>query len=374
MQTLNNTGFRICVYGGQFGSEGKGCVAEHLISNYHDLTRRLVVFGENAPNSGHNNSMGKTQSLPVSAYFADAVLLGPDSAIDPELLMRELKAIRLHRPNLVAYVHENAAMIERNAAEMEKADDLAARVASTTTGGGWARTRKAFHRDVNLTMRGASHLTGFEVVDRTRWFELLVGFEQDDWLFECSQGMMLDTNLGYYPCVTSRTTHPRAAIERNGLGPSAQWSFAGTFRTYPIRTGGNSGPTGGKELTWEQVGVKPEIAVVTKRVRRVFEFSAADFLYSVGLVRPDIIAFTHLDYLPEAWRGNYGFIEWLSKSSGLGRGMRSHPYFTNACFLTSQAPSMFTYLGTIFAGPVIRHDLSPFEIPAEQTIKLRGIL
>lgn len=343
-------GFKFCVYGGQFGSEGKGCVAEWLIRQFR-TTDKLVVFGENAPNSGHTSTKGKTRSLPVSAYDADVVMLGPDAAIDPVLLATEIRQIRLKNPKLTVYVHENAATITEADLLNEKSSGLGTRISSTMTGGGSARTNKAMYRQTSCIIRQASHFSEFEVVDRVRWMELVYGFEDQDCLFECSQGLMLDLNLGYYPYVTSRTTHPRAAIERNGLGPSSDWSFIGVYRSYPIRTGGPSGPTGGKELTWQQIGVKDEIATVTGRVRRVFEFSGADFLYSLQLVRPNAVAFTHLDYLPVACRSQWGFVEWLGKVVGLGQSIGSHPNIRKLVTITSDAPAMFTYHGELFLTP-----------------------
>lgn len=344
---MSTTGFRFCVYGAQYGSEGKGCMAEWLIAAYR-TKEKLVVFGENAPNSGHTNSKGKTRSLPVSAYFATHVILGPDSAIDPHLLMAEVTQIKLSNPNLQVYVHDTAAMISMADAEHEEKGGLAGRVGSTVSGGGRARTNKAYLREDGLVMKGFTGMTGgvFEVVNYVRYFELLEGLSDGDWLFECSQGLLLDMNLGRYPFVTTRSTHPRAAIERNGLGPSGEWSFVGVYRTYPIRTGGNSGPTGGKELTWDQVGVRQEIATVTKRIRRVFEFSGSDFIYSLNLVRPVAIAFTHLDYLPAAYQEWPGFQHWLAGAIFGGVNLLDYPSVRKLQFITSDAPSKFTYHGS----------------------------
>lgn len=288
---------KFVVYGAQFGSEGKGAFAEYLIRERTDKCKPLLVIGENSPNSGHSNSKGKTRSLPVSAWYADDVLLGPDSAIDPFLLLKELEAIRGSRgsgsPRV--FIHENAAMITDAHIRAEVESTLVERVASTTSGGGWARTEKARHRQVRDTIK---HFVTNEwvLLDNEGYDRYLQKVRGWNWLFECSQGLHLDLNLGYYPSVTSRSTHPRCAIERNGLG-FVPWEYYGVHRTFPIRTGGNSGPTGGREMLWAEVGVPQEIAVVTKRIRRVFEFSAADFFRGIRLVRPAGIAFTHGDYI-----------------------------------------------------------------------------
>ena len=337
-----NQGFRICVFGAQFGSEGKGCAAEYLIKRYRNPEKRLVVYGENAPNSGHTNTIGKTRSMPVSAYLADVCILGPDSAIDPTILTKEVIAVKAVNPNLQVYVHENAALITLNSIHNEQQSGIEQSISSTVTGGGAARTSKALHRDRRFTMyEERTRAAGYTIVDQVEYFELLADLGEEDSLFECSQGLMLDLNLGYYPYVTSRTTHPRAVIERNGLGPSGDWLFAGAYRTYPIRTGGNSGPTGGRELSWEEVGVPKEIAVVTKRVRRVFEFSGADFIRSLNLVRPQFLMFTHLDYLQEVAQTPHGFLDWLGRSVGIGSTLLEHPLLRHVPIYGSMQPSKF---------------------------------
>lgn len=288
---------KFVVYGAQFGSEGKGAFAEYLIREKTDRDQPLLVIGENSPNSGHSNSKGKTRSLPVSAWFADEVLLGPDSAIDPFLLLKELEAIRNSRDGggPQVFIHDHAAMITDAHVRREAESTLIERVASTASGGGWARTEKARHRQSRDII---SHFVTneWQTLSNREYDKYLLRREHWNWLFECSQGLHLDLNLGYYPSVTSRSTHPRCAIERNGLG-WVNWEYYGVHRTFPIRTGGNSGPTGGREMSWTEVGVPQEIAVVTKRIRRVFEFSAVDFFRGIRLVRPAGIAFTHGDYL-----------------------------------------------------------------------------
>lgn len=341
---MNNIGFRHCVFGGQFGSEGKGCVAEWVIAEHHDLGRKLVVFGENSPNSGHSNSKGKTRSLPVSSYYADLVVLCPDAAVDPVLLVSEIRAIRAANPKLQVVIHENAALITATDVEFEKSSSLEGRVASTVTGGGKARTNKCFVRDRSNTMgqlRGME--IGYEIVNHDEYFSLICANESADWLFECSQGLMLDVNLGYYPYVTSRTTHPKAAVMRNGLDLwETPWSFLGAYRCHPIRTGGNSGPTGGRELQWEELNKPKEIAVVTKRTRRVFEFSETDFLRSMAMAKPTAVFFTHADYLSEEYRTKQGFKLWLSQRLPQ---LDSFPEMRDIGVLYSEYPGIFSFIG-----------------------------
>ena len=318
---------KICVYGGQFGSEGKGSVAEILIKGpTRSAGKKLAVFGENSPNSGHTNSVGKTRNVPVSAFFADAVIMGPDSVISPECLVADLQAILAYRAAndltnvFQVYIHENAALCNPSDSQMETG--MVERVSSTGSGSGWARTSKFFYRDGVATIGGSDTLRDavvkagisvVSIVNTNQYLSLVDGIfsENHDCVFECSQGALLDPNFGYFPYVTTRTTLARVAIERNGLG-GAVWDYVGVYRTYPIRTGGPSGPTGGQETTFEKIGVPSEQATVTKRIRRVFEFSKSDFLKSLMLNRPDVVAFTHLDYLGIDPGDFNAFFGWLT--------------------------------------------------------------
>jgi hypothetical protein len=111
----------------------------------------------------------------------------------------------------------------------------------------------------------------------------------------------------------------RVAVERNALF-SLGFQYVGVYRTYPIRTGGPSGPTGGKEITFADIGVPNEIATVTKRIRRVFEFSRDDFQLTINLNRPWIVAFTHLDYIGVSPENLSGFMDWYRNETNGGIG------------------------------------------------------
>lgn len=372
---------RIAVYGAQFGSEGKACVAEHIIKtrlggravmNEHGVTTRHgytkpVILGENAPNSGHTCSEGKTRNIPASSYFGQCVFIGPDAVIDPDVLCADVRQVLEKNPELVVWIHEHAARCSVQNIRNERDIALEARVASTITGGGSARSEKQLVRNIHLTIGAdttwipgdlAAHVI---IVRRQNWLTELMMHADLPWIYEGSQGLMLDVNLGYYPFVTSRTTHPMAALARNGFLVGCQgendpaWRMVGTFRTFPIRTGGNSGPTGGQELQWGGsdsggmlYGIQPEIATVTHRTRRVFEFSAVDFWYSVSVNRPHEIFFTHVDYLglaAHSERDQERFRGWLSGKlflSGMPNG-----WLSQVPLSISSSPSFFAELGTL---------------------------
>lgn len=315
---------KVCVYGGQYGSEGKGSAAEWFARN-RDTSKRLAVFGENSPNSGHTCSKGKTRNLPASSFFADDVILGPDSVISPDILLGDLQQIKLANDGRAprVFVHEHAALAFARHAEQEFSDGVVASISSTGSGSGAARMEKQYLRRQCAIIKDADvnyQDHGIILVSRRQYVELINGYDHADCIFECSQGTLLDVNWGIYPFVTSRQTLPRVAIERNGLG-GIDWSYAGVFRTFPIRTGGPSGPTGGMELEWANLGVPAEQASVTKRIRRVFNFNREDFRLALQLTRPSIVCFTHLDYIGVPPDDALGFLTWYHEKTNGGVGL-----------------------------------------------------
>jgi adenylosuccinate synthase len=318
------------VYGGLFGSEGKGCVAEHLCQ---ELGRgeiganhpRLVITGDNSPNSGHTCSLGKTRNLPASSFYADTVLIGPDAVIDCDTFLADLVEIQMLNKNVEVYVHDQAACLSSNISEFDKKREFEAglveRIGSTGSGSGYARHYKQFNREENAVVKGNSDLIirlanrGVRILNRSSWLAMVNDLERLNVIgsvnivFECGQGVLLDVNHGYFPYVTSRSTLPAVAVARNGWWAHG-WTYHGVFRTFPIRTGGHSGPTAGREISWDELNVEKEIATVTKRVRRVFELHYDDLDISFKLQRPDVAYVTHCDYVDKS--GDPRIIkEWL---------------------------------------------------------------
>jgi len=73
-------------------------------------------------------------------------------------------------------------------------------------------------------------------------------------------------------------------------------------RTYPIRVGSTENSSGPcyvdkHELSWEDLGVEPEMTTVTKRVRRVFTWSNVQFMDAVFANSPSVIFCNFLNYL-----------------------------------------------------------------------------
>ena len=143
----------IVVYGGQYGSEGKASAAEYWAKRLKAENPRKVLFvmGENGPNSGHTSSKGVTKNIPASSFWADYVLMGPDTVVDPEALNKDWKAV--NRP---IFIHEHAALLSL-AMKAEEAD-LVKRISSTGSGTGAARAWKFFHAPAKRRRAGRAPL------------------------------------------------------------------------------------------------------------------------------------------------------------------------------------------------------------------------
>src|SRR5437762_8598615 len=123
------------VVGGQYGSEGKGKVCAHLALT--DAIDVMVRCG--GPNSGHTVEMhGRRYELrQVPAGFANPatrLLLAPGALIDPRLFLDEVKLCQLDPARIGIDV--NAGIIETSDGDVERSEDLRARLGSTGVGVG----------------------------------------------------------------------------------------------------------------------------------------------------------------------------------------------------------------------------------------------
>lgn len=134
-------------------------------------------------------------------------------------------------------------------------------------------------------------------------------------LIETSQGFDLDINHGLdYPNVTSRQCTPAQALADCGIPHNVKTKTYMVFRPYPIRIS-NSTQFGiiycgdyddAKEITWEEVAkncyayenlAQLEQTTVTKRTRRVFEFSDKRFRRAINITNPDYLILNFSQYI-----------------------------------------------------------------------------
>lgn len=321
------------VYGGQWGSEGKGDVVAHLVQEHlQEGTHKLLAVRVGGPNAGHTiiDAKGverKVQQIPCAAFLdRDAyIVIGASAVIDTHILSRELDWLRdtwgdLGIPTI--YIDRHAILITP---QMQYAEnEMKTTIGSTGEGVGAATVSKVM-RNLDDTIEqvairweegtGGQSLyfgdydTVIELTDTVRAINQII-VQEDDFhvLIEGTQGYLLSLNTsGNFPFVTSRDCGPEAIMGQVGISPRAfrtdDVRIIAVFRTFPIRVGGNSGPLP-YEISWDQLReeteghvAQPEKTTVTKKNRRISRWDPVTVEQTIRETRPTEIALTFLDYV-----------------------------------------------------------------------------
>lgn len=361
------TGKASFILGGQFGSEGKGAAAAFVAEHLWADNQRFDVITTNAGSQSGHTSIYKDGIKRVVFHLPTASLLdygrptlqpitylNAGAIIDVDVLMRELE----ENPRVAAmlFIHPNATVITDECKEAEgRSDSAQTKIASTRKGVGEALSRKVLRS--GQVARDHTKLKQFvRRIDLTA--RMNVG---QSVLVEVPQGFSLGIDQPFYPHVTSRNCTVGQAASDAGIHPSFVGDSMLVIRTYPIRVGNIAsakdaespmmlkdpppdnplgvikpsdawGFSGGaypaqRELTWEQLGQTPEITTVTKRIRRVFEFSHRQLLESMAAARPSIIFLAFCDYLKPGEEGPYTMaIEQAARTLDLERPQILYAY------------------------------------------------
>ena len=333
--------------GGAAGSEGKGKIANVIADDYS------VHVRTGAPNAGHtiyyNGDKVVMQTIPCGWTRMDAkLIIGAGGMIIPELFFKEIEMIKKYDPNIEkrVFIHTNVVIIEPKHTLAEygqaepcdyahkpmeckawqdikqglpeivdpctkcdklSANDLWKMVGSTREGCGAALADKIWR---GASPRGpvvlAKDWPGIKefCCDTTEMINQLID-DGESVLLEGTQGSVLSLHHGLYPKTTSRDTNAGGWVSEAGISPLVVTDIIGVIRPYPIRVAGDSGSMGSQEITWAEVerragapeGSFKEITTVTKRVRRVFEFSHEQFKKTAMINRFTGIGLCFLDYL-----------------------------------------------------------------------------
>ena len=283
------------IVGLQFGSEGKGLIAGHL-GQFYD-----TVVNVNMPNAGHTyiDRQGKEyifKVLPNGAVWPDVrrIMIGPDSVFSLPRLLKETEMLHMNIWDKLI-IHENAVLLHPNHVKAE--EGLMERIGSTAQGSAAAMVHK-IQRDPAAVV-GNLNVLKKNVVSHKQWMEHLD--DSQHILLEGCQGYSLGLNAGFYPYCTSRDCTPGRLLA--GAGIPYQWAadVFGVARINPIRVGGNSGPSyaDSKELRWDELGLEPEKTTVTKRDRRIFEFSRLQMKDAIIACQPNKVFLNFCNYNPE---------------------------------------------------------------------------
>lgn len=302
------------IVGGQFGSEGKGVIVNHIADNY------LAHVRVGAPNAGHtffhNGRKIVMQTIPCGWTNPNAlVFIGKGGLVEPELLIKELDMLYEIDPTILSRIRidSDAGIISDWHKEEEGGvhGEMHARIGSTGKGVGASRRDRLmrnpdkfkFVKDIYLSVESAkgygwslSHMLD----DTEKTLNKMVS-DGMSILIEGAQGAGLSLIHGYYPYVTSTDTNASAMLSDVGISPLATRDIILVFRTYPIRVAGNSGYMY-EETSWEELSQKlgrdvTEKTTVTKKTRRIGKWDENLFIKSCRINRPTKLAVTFLDYL-----------------------------------------------------------------------------
>jgi len=320
------------VVDGQHGSTGKGLINSYLA--WRD--RPEVISCTNMANAGHtailpDGTKFVAKALPSSTIlnkldnYSPEVVVGAGAAFTVDQLLKELK--ECGNPNLT--VHPRAGVITQEHKEREsELKGGTKHIASTMQGCGAFLADKVMRGpDVKLAgnYEDLSFFAPGFLADRlgskSKYLpDLLMQYLTTGRtiLHEGSQGFGLDINHGnQYPNCTSRQCTALQSVADMGLPHQVIGDVYMVIRPYPIRVGNvvEKGKTVGysgdpysdsKEITWEEVatrcGAPPEVmagelTTVTKRLRRVFEWSDIQFRQAAMVNGATKIALNFANYV-----------------------------------------------------------------------------
>jgi adenylosuccinate synthase len=300
------------IVGGQYGSEGKGKVADWR-ARANDVAVAVRVGG---PNSGHtviepSGRVHVLRQLPTSAFNASVhCALVAGSYIDLDVLMAEIELTGITAGRLS--VDPSAVIITDALRRSENERQLNEAIGSTATGTGAAVEARLGRTRQLLFARDMAELSPFvraTVPLMRRYLE-----RGDRILIEGTQGFGLSVlHTPHYPFATSRDTTAAGFVSECGLSPLDVDEVIVVLRAFPIRVGGNSGPLE-EEINWsivthESGSAEPivELTSVTHRVRRVARFTTGIVRAALAANAPTMVVMNHLDYIDASCRNQ----EWI---------------------------------------------------------------
>lgn len=270
----------------QFGSTGKGLLAGYLAKR-ENYDTAVCSF---ATNAGHTYIDGKrnlhvmTQQLPtaITSPTVKNVMIGPGALVHLETLRMEIEKYADHLKGKNLFIHPHAAIVTDAHAEEERSWGLS-KIGSTTKGVGAAMIQRILRDPEFMNVAGdprfQHQLEDMDfIVNAELYRQTLEVAEQV--IIEGAQGFSLSMYHGAYPYTTSRDVTPWQIAADCGL--PFKWvgyiQIKGTLRAFPIRVNNRDGTSGPgyadqKEISFEDIGVMPELTTVTKLPRRIFTFS-----------------------------------------------------------------------------------------------------
>jgi len=296
---------------GQWGSTGKGKLAGY-IAKRASIDVAVCDFQTNA---GHTFVCddGKeimVQQVPSALINPGCqICIAPAATINVDTLMKEIEK---HDLSKRIHIHPHAGVIE-DIDTANEAKGAMVQISSTQKGCGSSLSRK-IRREASLACN-CDRLRPF-IADTCKIVQDTL-FAGGTVLGETAQGFDLSLNHGIkYPYTTSRDVTVGSSLNNFGVPPMFLGEVWASLRTYPIRVGnvfdkdgkqiGWSGPNhvDQNEMTWDEITNSSgcphrleEITTVTKKVRRVFNFSLAQLDRFITYNAPTKLFINFVNYL-----------------------------------------------------------------------------
>lgn len=290
------------IFGGQFGSEGKGKVA-HYFAKKEKSDYCIRVGGANSGHTVYRNEEKLIfRILPTGVIEKHVTAVLPaGSYINLSILKEEMKIAGLSEDRLL--IDENAVIISDDFIATEKQSALRQSIGSTESGTG-AAVMARIARDKNTKILAKDFLE-LKTCDTKQVLRDACNAGKKI-IAEGTQGFGLSLlHAKEYPYVTSRDTSAAAILSECGLSPFDVENIVMVIRAFPIRVSGDSGELP-NEIDWnilrEELGKTEdmtEYTSCTNRVRRVARFDADVVTRSIICNKPNIIAMNHLDYIDD---------------------------------------------------------------------------
>jgi adenylosuccinate synthase len=333
-----------CVFGLQWGDEGKGKIVD-FIAERADVVVRYC----GGANAGHTVRIGSekysTHLLPVGVFRPHVMnVIGNGVVLDPEALFKEIDEF-LGRGLAISPVNLRVSYKTHLVMPWHKAEDAARE--SALGDGGIGTTKRGIGPCYADKMHRTSALRVADLADENRLREkihriaadknklfmamydappLAPGpiFEQyrdlgrrlepfiDDTghlllqaikagkriVFEGAHAVLLDVDHGTYPFVTSSSCSALGLYTGAGVPPQSVRQFIGIAKAYSTRVGGGPFPTEQANQTGDYIRERGnEYGTTTRRPRRCGWFDSAAVRYSCDLNGVTSIALTLLDVL-----------------------------------------------------------------------------
>ena len=333
-----------CVFGLQWGDEGKGKIVDFLAEEAD-----VVVRYCGGANAGHTVRIGgekyATHLLPVGVFRPGVMnLIGNGVVLDPATLFREIdeflaRGVAISPANLRISYKTHLVM------PYHMQEDAARESASGVSGIGTTRRgigptyADKMQRATALRVADLMHEEKLKqrisqtVTERNKVLKVLYDAPPLEWrtifeayrdfgrrmlpfvddvghilinalrenkriLFEGAHAVLLDVDHGTYPYVTSSNCSALGLYTGAGVPPQAVKNFLGVMKAYSTRVGGGPFPTEQANNIGDYIRERGnEYGTTTRRPRRCGWFDAMAIKYSVDLCGTTGIALMLLDVL-----------------------------------------------------------------------------